>query len=129
MIPMPLPPVDTPELFIPAKTPGFGSELDVIKSPPPGGGAVILPFAITRVTPAPSINVIYGTVMDVVPSGIATDTSLSNGTNRVYLDCTLDAGGNVTAVALVISYDISESVVLPSKKLFMKILLMTTLTA
>lgn len=37
MIPLSLPPVRTPKLFIPAQTPGFGFELDQIKSPPPGG--------------------------------------------------------------------------------------------
>ncbi len=74
MVPMPLTPVVTPELFIPAKTPGFGFEIDQIKSPPPGGGgtpAAVDPFDLSF-TPSSPGNItpvmVPGTINSVIPS-------------------------------------------------------------
>jgi hypothetical protein len=72
-----------------------------------GGGSVILPFHLSDVSPdisTPTINVLYGTVMDIAPSAIGTDIALTDdATNTVYLDCTLDASGVVTAVDLLVN--------------------------
>lgn len=104
LTPLTRPPVEVPNLA-PAKIPGFGFELDQIKSPPPGGGGdITLPFKIDDVSPdtdTPTINVVFGTVMDITPTDIATDLMLTDdATNTVYLDNTLDSDGNVTASAV-----------------------------
>lgn len=79
---------------------GFGFEFDTIKSTAGGGGGVTLPFKISRVNNT-DINVIFGTIMDLTPTDVATDITLSNGTNQIYLENTLDADGNVVASAVM----------------------------
>lgn len=108
MIPLSRPPVEIPNLSDPRR-PGFGLELDQIKSPlaSGGGGTMVLPFTIKDVSPdasTPTINVVYGTVMDIPPTDIATDIALtSSATNIIYLENTLDADGNVTASAVMVT--------------------------
>lgn len=105
-IPLSRPPVEVPNLSS-RKKPGFGLELDQIKSPlaSGGGGTMVLPFSITDVSPdamTPTINVVFGTVMDIPPTDIATPIEIDDDeTNTVYLENTLDADGNVTASAVM----------------------------
>lgn len=70
------------------------------------GGDITLPFKITDTSPdisTPTINVVYGTVMDIEPTDIATDIAITDdNTNTVYLDNTLDTAGNVTASAVTV---------------------------
>jgi len=70
------------------------------------GGPVIIvhPFLVSNASAGTAANVTVqsGSVNDVIPTGIApTLQSLTSaGTWRVYLDCTVDASGTVTAVAV-----------------------------
>ena len=97
----------------PPISPLLDRSVDRLEPPPVGGGGggggapVVLPFKMKDASPDvahPKVNVVTGTVMDFTPTGIATDTALTdNATNTVYLDCTIDAAGLVTAVAMSIS--------------------------
>ncbi len=82
---------------------GFSSEW--VKTS--GGGSVNLPFLIQDVSPdamTPTINVLYGTVTDIAPTDIGTDIVLTDdATNTIYLSCTLDSDGIVTAAALLVA--------------------------
>ncbi len=107
MVPSLTNPAEIPILTAPRR-PGFSREMDQIKSPPPsGGGAITLPFTVKDTSPdtsTPTINVIYGTVMDLPPTDIATDIALTDdATNTIYLDNTLDSAGNVTASAVMVT--------------------------
>jgi hypothetical protein len=67
-----------------------------------GGGDMTLPFKIVDVSPdasTPKIKVIYGTVMDILPTDVNTDLACA-ATTTYYLDCTISTAGNVTAAAL-----------------------------
>jgi hypothetical protein len=83
----------------------FNRRVDMIPDPPggAGGGASVYPFQITDSTStlgSPQIDVNYGTMQDMVPSGLSGHISVgSAGTWNVYLDTTVDINGNVTAVA------------------------------
>lgn len=66
-----------------------------------GGGGVTPPFALVQVDSA-HVIVTSATVHGITPTGIATniDVGGTNGTWTIYLDCTLDSDGNVTAAAI-----------------------------
>lgn len=69
-----------------------------------GASTTDLPFIITDATTTPgtpTINVVYGTVMDLEPTDIATDIELNDDdVTIIYLENTLDSPGNVTASAI-----------------------------
>jgi hypothetical protein len=67
-----------------------------------GGGAFAFPFEISVGTA--TFTVRYGTVEDIAPTDIATPIAWTDdATNTIYLDCTLDADGFVTAAAVSVS--------------------------
>ncbi len=97
--------VRTPKLFIPAKVPGFGFELDQIKSPPPGGGSSAPtegPFDLTF-TPGASPGDLTpsmrpGTINSVVPTGYLSLPDIADtGTFYFILSATALDGQIATA--------------------------------
>lgn len=68
-----------------------------------GGGSVLLPFTIQQINTT-TINVRYGTVMDIPPTNVGDNADVTaittGGTVTVYIDNTLDASGVVTASSL-----------------------------
>lgn len=93
--------VINPMAYMPAEQ--FGRSID--RTPPPtgGGSAFSFPFQINDVSEEmdPKVNVRFGTVEDIAPTDVGTDLAMSDGeTNIIYIDCTLDAEGIVTAASL-----------------------------
>ncbi len=100
---MSLPPVRTPLFPIPGETPGFGFELDQIKSPPPGGsgsGPVPYPYDVefngapgdATVRPGSINGLLSSNFDDVFPLGATT-------TYYLVLSCTA-VDGEITSAAL-----------------------------
>lgn len=86
----------------------FDRQIDRISSPQTSGGGggtgMTLPFQIQDVSPdasTPTVNVKYGTVMDIEPTDVGTDILVSDG-DTFYIECTLDIDGNVTAADLLV---------------------------
>lgn len=94
------PPVEVPNLA-PAKIPGFGFEIDQIKSPPAGAGTNLqFPFQIQKVDDD-TVNVRYGTLMDIEPTNVGDDIDVSGtDTFTFYLDVEIDINGVVIAATL-----------------------------
>lgn len=71
-----------------------------------GSGGLQFPFQIIFVNET-TINVRYGTVMDIPPTDVGVDADVTaittSGTATVYIDNTLDAAGNVTDSAMALS--------------------------
>jgi hypothetical protein len=84
----------------------FTPQQQVLKTEPLGGagGSFELPFQIYDVSPdseTPTVRVRYGTVMDIEPTGVETDIEITPDTSlSLYLECTIDDDGVVTAVTL-----------------------------
>lgn len=81
----------------------FERSIDQIPDSPGGGGggggtAPILPFTIQDVSDTgPRISVFFGTVEDLTPVDIATPLTLTpDTTNTIFLDCDVDADGEIT---------------------------------
>lgn len=71
-----------------------------------GAGAEMdLPFKIKDVSDTVAkAYVVYGTVTDIEPTDIATNITLTaDATNTLYLECTLDTDGLITAAAVMVA--------------------------
>jgi hypothetical protein len=71
-----------------------------------GGGAITHPFQIQDAStggdePEAKINVRYGTVMDLAPTGVGTDIAVT-ASCTVYLDVEVDIDGEVIAATLMV---------------------------
>lgn len=94
--------IATPDVSSQQPSTRFDKQIDRIDSPPaaPGKAGFQFPFQITKVNTT-TVNVRYGTMMDVVPANVATDIALTDdGTNTFYLDVEIDIDGNVIGVTL-----------------------------
>lgn len=67
-----------------------------------GGGGTITPAFELSIIDADNIQVRAGAVANVVATGTATNIDIngSDGTKKIFLDCTIDTDGLVTAVAV-----------------------------
>lgn len=104
MLPLPpIPPLNSRTKIGPESIYKFEPTEDEIKSEPVGGGGGIseFPFQIITVD-TENVKIRYGTVMDIAPTGLATnvDVSGTDGTWTFYIDCTIDTDGLVTAAAI-----------------------------
>lgn len=70
-----------------------------------GGTAFEHPFQILDASSGatPKVNIRYGTMMDVVPTNVATDISLSAGTSYFYLKNQVDINGLFVGSVLITS--------------------------
>ncbi len=94
--------IPTPDVASQQPSTRFDKQIDRIDSPPaaPGKAGFQFPFQINKIDPA-TVNVRYGTLMDIPPANIATDIPLTvDGTNTFYLDVEVDIDGVVIAVTL-----------------------------
>lgn len=111
------PAVTTPKLFIPAKTPGFGFELDQIKSPPPGGGGTPpteLPFDVSFDTAGDPRDTFVrpGTINGVLPTNFDDTFSLAaSGVYYLVLNVTASDGEIASAT---LSFDGSPPAGIPT---------------
>ncbi len=64
-----------------------------------GGGSIQHPFQIQRVDDT-TVNVRYGTLMDVEPTNVGTNLTPSGGTDTFYLEVEVDLDGAMVAVDL-----------------------------
>jgi hypothetical protein len=64
-----------------------------------GGGTFQFPFQLTAGTT--TFNIRYGTVEDIAPTDVGTNIAFTDdATNTVFIDCTIDADGIITAAAI-----------------------------
>lgn len=70
-----------------------------------GSNVLALPFSINNTSPNanfPSVNVRFGSIGNIVPTGIATDINLTapSSNTTIYLDITIDNNAIVTAASI-----------------------------
>ena len=68
----------------------FNIDLGTITS---GISSIEHPFKISASDTAGSVSVLYGTVMDALPTNVGSDIALSNGTETLYIDVEIDIYG------------------------------------
>lgn len=99
----PIPPISRRKVIGPDSIYKFEPTEDVIQSEPVGGGSTsfVPPMCLEQVDDT-NVKVKFGQVNSITPTGIATniDVSGTDGTWSIYLDCTLDSAGAVTAAAV-----------------------------
>lgn len=97
----PIPPKTERTNIGPPETYGFDTENKALGTQPVGGGGDLQhPFQILDSSDSSTAycNVRYGTIMDIAPTDVATNLALTDSaTNYVYIYCTLDVPGDITA--------------------------------